>query len=638
MIKLNKRSKQIFELLRDHYHGITGEKIAEQLGVSSRTIRSDIKILQRAIPDIKILSSPNRGYRLNSLEDVDEIYRKVFCKFDEGLETARQRINYILGKLLENTFSNNTITQMDLADEMFIGLSTVKIYFNQVKKILNRYDLKIVQYKSQGLKITGDEKNIRYCISEYLNETNREKFYQEIFADIDISALDTIIKNILSEKKLQLTDAAKSNLCIHTAIAIQRSRKNKQVFYAASLAQKIEETFEYDVAKEIVISVYKEIGIDVFSGEIYYIAQCLLASKKVFDIGKESADKAHVKELVSQILQEIKKTLSIDFTADKYLIDGLTLHLNIALTRIQFNMNIRNELLKTIKNDYPLAFQMGIIASKVVEENDQIKINENEIGYIALHFGAAISRNGIINNTEAKNVIIVCSAGLGMAVLLKAKIEEHFKDNINIKKIIPGYDVNKSILDDIDFVFTTVPINNIQSDKIIKIHHMLEQDDIDKIEQRIFNKKTALKDDIMSFFSRDNFYVDKDFKEKNECLDFLTNEAIKKSLMTGLTKKSVFEREALSSTSIGELIAIPHPIYNDANTSFISICTLKQPIMWNGFLVQVVFLLNIEKDKSQLWEKIFLKLYSYMKNNNGVKILLQTKSFDIFLQQFIEIF
>ena len=135
MIKLNKRSKQIFELLRDHYHGITGEKIAEQLGVSSRTIRSDIKILQRAIPDIKILSSPNRGYRLNSLEDVDEIYRKVFCKFDEGLETARQRTNYILGKLLENTFSNNTITQMDLADEMFIGLSTVKIYFNQVKKI-----------------------------------------------------------------------------------------------------------------------------------------------------------------------------------------------------------------------------------------------------------------------------------------------------------------------------------------------------------------------------------------------------------------------------------------------------------------------------------------------------------------------
>lgn len=86
VIKLNKRSKQIFELLRDHYHGITGEKIAEQLGVSSRTIRSDIKILQRAIPDIKILSSPNHWLSLNSLEDVDEIYRKSFVNLMKDLK------------------------------------------------------------------------------------------------------------------------------------------------------------------------------------------------------------------------------------------------------------------------------------------------------------------------------------------------------------------------------------------------------------------------------------------------------------------------------------------------------------------------------------------------------------------------
>lgn len=38
---------------------------------------------------------------------------------------------------------------------------------------------------------------------------------------------------------------------------------------------------------------------------------------------------------------------------------------------------------------------MGVIAGKLVEQYDNIKINENEIGYIALHFGAALSRNGI---------------------------------------------------------------------------------------------------------------------------------------------------------------------------------------------------------------------------------------------------
>lgn len=95
--------------------------------------------------------------------------------------------------------------------------------------------------------------------------------------------------------------------------------------------------------------------------EVYYIAQCLLASKKLTDIS-ESMDKKHVKKLVNIILKEIYEKLSIDFTTDEYLIDGLTLHLNIALARIHFQMNIRNELLETIKNDYPLAFQMGVIA------------------------------------------------------------------------------------------------------------------------------------------------------------------------------------------------------------------------------------------------------------------------------------
>lgn len=563
--------------------------------------------------------------------------KKIFSSNERGLETEHQRINRILEILLVNTFANKAITQAVLAEEMFISLSTFKLYLMQIKILLDKYHLKIVQYKLSGIKISGNEKNMRYFIAEYCNSHKSINFYKKIF-DVNIQKLDVIIKNVLNKKNLQLTDAAQSNLCMLVAIAIQRSKNNYQVSYLFSMAQKIEESFEYDVAKDIILSIYKKIGIDIYYGEAYYLAQCLLASKKVLDTGKTTLNKEHVKYLLEKILRKIKETLSIDFMHDKYLIDGLTLHLNIALTRIQFEMNIDNELLKTIKNDYPLAFQMGVIAGKVVEQVDKVTINENEIGYIALHFGAALSRNGINKQAKAKRVILVCSAGLGIAVLLKAKIEEHFRQAIDIDKIVPGYSVTESILDDIDYVFTTVPLHNIKSDKIINLHHMLQRDDIEKIERVVLKKKITVKSDIIEFFSASNFYVNKNFHNKDECLYFLTNEAVKKKLMTPKTKESVIEREALSSTSIGELIAIPHPIYNDINSSFISICVLDEPIDWNGFLVQVVFLLNIEKEKSQLWEEVFLKLYDYMKNNNGVKNLLQTKSFAVFIKKFIESF
>lgn len=639
MAKINKRRKKIFDMLKEHRAGLSGEFMSQQLGVSSRTIRSDIKALQEYLVeyDIRIISSPNKGYRFNKFEQLDTAEQNLFQEGVSNLETAKQRINYILYRLLENTFKDIVITQNDLAEEMYISLSTLKMHLNEVKDILQKYDLKVTQYKIKGIKVIGEEVKIRYCIVDMINTCSTEKFFQKILANVDIELLDKIIKETLSYKKIQLADRSKEKFCLHIAIGMQRSNCNKFVSYPSSIANKIENTFEYNVAKELIDNILKKMNIDIACSEVYYIAQCLLASKKLTDIS-ESMDKKHVKKLVNIILKEIHEKLSIDFTDDEYLIDGLTLHLNIALARIQFQMNIRNELLETIKNDYPLAFQMGVIAGKIVEQYDNIKINENEIGYIALHFGAALSRNGIKENIKAKNIIIVCASGLGISMLLKAKIEEYFNNRLNIIKILPEYEITKKIIDKVDFILTTVPIRDFSSEKVIKINRILQKDDIELIENKIFNKNRNFIKEFSDLFSRDNFYINKKFKTKTECLEFLTNEAINKNLMSHFTKKSVFDREEISSTSIGDLTAIPHPIYSEKGKSFISILVLEKPVMWNEFLVQVIFLFNIEKKESNLWESIFFKLYKYIKEKKGINSILKHKSYDMFLKEILEMF
>lgn len=638
MAKINKRRKKIFDMLKEHTSGLSGEFMSQQLGVSSRTIRSDIKALQDDLIkyNIQIISSPNKGYCFNNFEQLNTIEQQLFKENtdDCSLANTKYRIYYILYKLLKNTFSDTSITQNDLADEMFISLSTLKTQLNEVKIILKKYDLKIVQYKTKGIKIIGNETKLRYLFVEKANTQYFQEFFQNLLANINIKTLDLIIKENLTKKHLQLTDKSKEKLCLHIAMAICRCKKGKLATYPISLANKIEQTLEYTLAKEIVDDMYKKMNIDLACVEVYYIAQCLLASKKLVDIN-ESTSKQHVKDLLNIILKEIKEKLSIDFTNDEYLIDGLTLHLNIALTRIQFQMNIRNELLDTIKNDYPLAFQMGLIAGKIVEKYDNVKINENEIGYIALHFGAAISRNGIKENIQTKNIIIVCSSGLGISILLKAKIEEYFHNRLNVVKVLPGYEVTEKLLENIDYVLSTVPLKNIKSNKVIYINRMLQKKDIKKIENEIFNKKFTDLLEITTFFAADNFYVDKDFTTKEECINFLADEAIKKGLMDNISKQSIFEREKISSTSIGDLTAIPHPIVSNIKKSFISILVLKRPIMWEDFLVQVVFLLNIEKGKISLWEPLFLKLYNYIKEKNGINSLLKNKSYNVFLEEFI---
>ncbi|MCI4170465.1 PRD domain-containing protein, partial [Bacillus spizizenii] len=87
----------------------------------------------------------------------------------------------------------------------------------------------------------------------------------------------------------------------------------------------------------------------------------------------------------------------------------LALHVKPAVIRNRYCMNLRNPMLAAIKELYPLAFEAGIIAGMVIKEQTGIDIHENEIVYLALHFGAAIESKK--TESPPKRCIFVCASG-----------------------------------------------------------------------------------------------------------------------------------------------------------------------------------------------------------------------------------
>ena len=91
MAKINKRRKRIFDMLKSHPQGLNGEAISQQLGVSSRTIRSDIKALQDALEkyNIKIIDwFESKEEYINTIKFVDvyfapRIYEGIGLSFLE---------------------------------------------------------------------------------------------------------------------------------------------------------------------------------------------------------------------------------------------------------------------------------------------------------------------------------------------------------------------------------------------------------------------------------------------------------------------------------------------------------------------------------------------------------------------------
>ena len=61
-------------------------------------------------------------------------------------------------------------------------------------------------------------------------------------------------------------------------------------------------------------------------------------------------------------------------------------HINFAIERKENHLEYKNALLWEIKKFYPSEYQMGLKAIDMIEERLQVRLSEDEAGFIALHF------------------------------------------------------------------------------------------------------------------------------------------------------------------------------------------------------------------------------------------------------------
>lgn len=495
-----------------------------------------------------------------------------------------------------------------LADELFISQSTLVKYLGDIKKSISRFDLKLITNSKNGIKIDGDEVKIRYCISEYifnkdelLNLANN-KFVNDIFPKKEIESVKQILLKVILRYNIHLTDMAFKSLLIHLIITMRRAVKQNTVEYSASEKSNLEKSVYFGPAIEILNIIKTQLHVDILD-EVYYLTQHFIASQKFTDTSKNTNK---IPQLIQEILTTIKLNTDIDLSSDSELISGLTIHLIAAINRLKFNMNIKNYILKSIKDNYPLAFEMAVLAAKVLQKSESVQTNENEIGFLAIHFGASLERNKLISEGN-KTAIIVCGMGLSTALLVKSKIQRRF-NNLQITKIMSCYELTPVMIDAVDFVFSTVPIN-IDSPKIIHIEPIITNNDLVKIELQL----NALNKNILNykqFFKKDLYFPNLDARNASDVINIITNKMLAKNYINCKIKDLIISREKLASTEIGNLIAIPHALDQEIKKAYVAVAILKKPILWHKEQVQLIFLICVPKNLNKLWSGFFEILFN----------------------------
>lgn len=599
-----KKDKQnlLLELLNQNDDWMSSESLAKLLHVTPRTVRNYVKQIREEML-INIEASKN-GYRLK------ETVSSGFIK-DSQID---ERIYFIMSKLLS---SPNGISVFELAEELLVSESTIlNSSIPKIKKIILPFNLAILT-KNYNIFLKGSESDKRKMIG-YLVTHNNYGFFmskdtlEKIFPAFDIDNLMTNLYNLFEDSALFINNYAMNNLLIHILIILIRVSSNEQL---TTLKDKnnIEELLSSFPQKNEIIKLANNIydyfnncfNIDIPEKDYLQIILLIFLSVN-YDIENlnsiiDHSFIANMRELIFQVSHRY----NIEIFSQEF-ISQLTLHMYNAKERSQFNISYPNPFSQEVKEEYALIYDMAVYFAHIFSEKYFITLSENEIAFIAFHFGAYLENN--LNYQSAVTCIIIVEDYLNFSKVIYQQIKNNFHNEMIIKQVMSLNQYIK-IKPKCDLLISMFNVPLEHTHKII-IKPIITNNDLTVIRSELEVILQKKKIEHARTFLRNCFYEKLYFRNihldsSSTYIRFMGNECLKNNFIQSKFIEDVLLRESLSSTAFADFLAIPHTLNQYADSSFICVVHNDLPITWNKNKINFILLIGVAQSDMQYFNDAF---------------------------------
>lgn len=606
------KKKRIYSILKDgEFH--TSLEIGSKLNLSDKTIREQIKELRSILSkeDIVIETVRGKGYRISNLVKDIEIPEKI----NTIPTNSKERMDYILFKLIDNDY----IKIEDIAYEIYASTRTISQDIKNLKCELCKFSINILSKPHYGLTLQGQETDIRNFLMKYRNEKLNQNLFEEYFSTkfTDISK-DTL--KFIYDNKMQFSDVAFFNLVLAIHISFKRIERKK---YVEDIVE-AEKEDKFNLIKEFIIKLknkyYKNVKLT--DNELNYIAMHFLSRETLNLSSKKSYE---IDELICELIKYIEITYGFKIKNKEELYTNLYRHLIPLTIRTRFNIELSNPLLDEIKTNMPIAYNIAIYISEIINNKMKCKISDDEVGYLAVIIEMALDIKDKINSK--KNILIVCPSGRGTSKFLQYSYNKLFKDYINFIQTCGIKELDFLDLDNFDLIFSVVDIEKDYGKKINKVNWYLKPEDIELVRKLLVSSNNE--EEIMS---KDLFIsLDEENLTKDKVIKILCDKMIEFTKTKFNLYEEVIKREELGYTELFNSIAIPHPLERGFGFDKVAIAVLKKPIIWDQNEVSIVLLICLDNMNEAL-DKLYLQIYELFSSKELVEKIIKNPTYENFVQ------
>ena len=506
------RLRQILMILLKEEQIISVKKLAEEIKVSKRTVQRELELIGSSLEQYHVSLQTRTGigiWIIGEEEDKHKLYELLLAEDTVDSGDKENRRKRLILEILRDRTPKKLYYYANIFD---VSEATISNDMEALEGWFKQFNLSIIRRQGYGVALEGSEKDYRLAVRKFVDENSDNKLIKSFTEENERNIIDILkdkegpniysllnndilnrvvicFQSIRDKRLTRLTENSYIGLILHVTIAVNRILQQEIIEPNEELLEKLNNNEEYNLASHIASSLEEEFQIDIPDIEIAYILLHIKGSKLQYIDEDEMEtenhrDRQEILGFINDMIDVYDEKIAYELKLDEEFIVGLLTHLWPTFVRLHNGMIITNPLLAQIKETYPSIFERSRRVGRMITERYGFEVPEEEIGFLAMHFGAACVR--LENNRESKRRVdigIVCASGIGISRLMHSKLKRFLKDSAELVTF-GKEDLTPLQLKKIDFLISSINLDEIDAD-VVRVSPLLLENDLERIEAKV---------------------------------------------------------------------------------------------------------------------------------------------------------
>ncbi|MER7796968.1 PRD domain-containing protein [Microbacterium sp. NPDC096154] len=606
-----RRQDRMLGILMRRGDWVTASTLADQLGVTPRSVRSYVTAVNARVPAGDAVESGPAGYRA---APGAAAALRAGAEADPG--TPRERLHAVVRALLD---ADEGIDVHETADRMHVSSATLESDLGRVRAMLSGSDLTLERSGSR-VRLAGSELAQRRFVSRLAHDEMDEGAFDlgalRRAADamaIPSDALGAFKSDLVARLGAEgffVNEYAAADVVLHVAIAADRVAQGRALAAVHGDPEPARARFAHVIGE----LTRRHFGVELGEGDRLHLAALVLTRIVVPGSRDEPAvtpDPA-IESAVRAAVRRAADAYLVDIAHDDF-VERLALHVQNLVHRAREQAWSRNPLTRSLKSTYPMIFDVAVSIASELSETLAVPIRDDEIAYIAMHVGGRLERSR--RSDTMLTATIVCPGYYELHELLRSSVDRSLGRSIEVTGVETRVDPDWDAIDT-DLVLTTIepPVRKEAkgpSERIVRIQPFLTDADVERVAAaasrvRRTRRLGRLRAELERYFPTGAFVRGLDATRGVEGMIRDLGALLQDQGVIGDDYvESTIERERLSSTAFTETLAVPHALRMTAARTAIAIGIGDQPVPWGDARVHAVALVAFSGSDREAFQTVF---------------------------------